>query len=98
MELLDIRNEDGSLTGQVMEREEVHSSGALHGTSHVWLIREKEGGNCDVLLQKGQKIKMLIPAVSIFLLPVIYRRARTIWNLQFENCMRNLGSEQEEIN
>ena len=61
MELLDIRNEDGSLTGQVMEREEVHSSGALHGTSHVWLIREKKGGSCDVLLQKRAKDKDAYP-------------------------------------
>ena len=43
MELLDIRREDGSLTGKVQERSIVHASGSLHGTAHVWIVRPSDG-------------------------------------------------------
>lgn len=52
MELLDIRREDGSLTGEVRERTIVHENGDLHGTSHVWIVRRKENGGWDILMQK----------------------------------------------
>ncbi|MCM1495398.1 MAG: NUDIX domain-containing protein [Bacteroides sp.] len=42
MELLDIRREDGSLTGLTRERTLVHADGTIHGTSHVWIIRRQE--------------------------------------------------------
>ena len=51
MELLDIRDVDGNATGKVRERSMVHMDGDLHGTSHIWVVRENEGG-WDVLLQK----------------------------------------------
>lgn len=51
MELFDIRNTDGSITGETKERELVHRDGDLHGTSHVWIIRKTKGGTFDVLLQ-----------------------------------------------
>ena len=41
-ELLDLRNEDGSLTGEKKERALVHRDGDLHGTSHLWLVRYRK--------------------------------------------------------
>ncbi len=51
MELLDILNEDGSLSGAVQERGVVHREGLLHETVHTWVVR-KNGGSTQVLLQK----------------------------------------------
>jgi 8-oxo-dGTP diphosphatase len=54
MEYLDIRTEDGKVTGEVKERTQVHIDGDIHGTSHVWLVRhtDRENGRFDILLQK----------------------------------------------
>ncbi len=52
MELLDIRREDGSLTGEVKNRELVHRDGDLHGTSHVFIARTTADGQVELLLQK----------------------------------------------
>ena len=52
MELFDILNEDGSKSGIVRERGVTHCEGSLHPTVHIWIVREKEGGGYDVLLQK----------------------------------------------
>ncbi|MCI8597208.1 MAG: NUDIX domain-containing protein [Lachnospiraceae bacterium] len=62
MELIDLRNEDGSLTGKVKERSEIHRDGDLHGTVHVWLIRYREGRqSAEVLLQKRSAHKDSFP-------------------------------------
>lgn len=62
MELIDLRNPDGSLTGEVKERTLVHRDGDLHGTSHVWLARyRKERKSIDVLLQKRSSCKDSFP-------------------------------------
>ena len=42
MELFDILNEDGSKTGVVKERGVAHREGALHGTVHIWIVREND--------------------------------------------------------
>lgn len=52
MELFDVRNGDGSLTGIVTERGVAHSEGRCHGTAHIWIARENEKSGCDILLQK----------------------------------------------
>ena len=52
LELFDILNEDGSKTGIVKERGVSHREGALHGTVHIWIVRENEKSGYDVLLQK----------------------------------------------
>jgi len=56
MELFDVLNQDGSKTGIQKERKEVHKDGDLHGSVHIWLI--KEG---SVLLQKRAKDKDSYP-------------------------------------
>lgn len=51
MEMLDIVNEQGDPTGQVVERRKAHSEGILHRTAHVWILRDR-GDGTEVLLQK----------------------------------------------
>ena len=51
-EYLDIRDSNGKPTGEVKERTLVHRDGDIHGTAHVWLVRYKENGKFDILLQK----------------------------------------------
>lgn len=57
MELFDILNPDGSKTGIVKERGVAHSDGSLHGTSHIWIVRENDKSGYDVLLQKRSAMK-----------------------------------------
>ena len=56
LELFDILAEDGTKTGLVRERGVAHRDGSLHGTVHMWIVREKENGY-DVLLQKRSQTK-----------------------------------------
>ena len=59
MEYLDIRTENGELTGEIKERTQVHTDGDIHGTSHVWLVRytDKNKQKFDILLQKRAATK-----------------------------------------
>lgn len=52
MELFDVRDTDGSPSGIVQERGVVHREGLLHSTVHIWIVRRKESGGYEVLLQK----------------------------------------------
>ena len=61
LELLDIRREDGSLTGEVRERSLVHENGDIHGTSHVWIVRRTKTGEYEVLMQKRSSTKDSFP-------------------------------------
>lgn len=57
LELFDILNPDGTKTGIVRERNVVHRDGSLHGTAHIWIVRENDKSGYDVLLQKRSRIK-----------------------------------------
>ena len=66
MELFDELDSEGNKTGIVKERGVVHEEGALHATSHVWIVRKNgqdidtdagTGQQYDVLLQKRSKNK-----------------------------------------
>lgn len=61
MELLDVRNPDGTKSGIVSERGVVHREGSLHASSHVWVARKKENGRYDLLLQKRSQSKDSFP-------------------------------------
>ena len=52
MELFDIIHEDGTKSGMIQERGVVHREGLLHGTVHIWIVRENDKSGYDVLLQK----------------------------------------------
>ncbi len=57
LELLDILEEDGTPTGEVQERDTAHRLGLRHATVHMWVLREEEDGNVEVLLQKRSQTK-----------------------------------------
>lgn len=57
MELLDIADENGNLTGEVMEREKAHELNLLHWEISVFLINDKK----EVLLQKRAATKKMNP-------------------------------------
>lgn len=57
MELFDVRNPDGSVSGIVRERGVAHSDGSAHATAHVWIVRENGKSGFDVLLQKRSACK-----------------------------------------
>ena len=59
-ELLDIVDETGQPTGEIVDRETAHAKGVLHRTSHVWLARKKNG-KIQILLQKRAKHKSSFP-------------------------------------
>ncbi len=61
MELFDVLNEDGSKSGIVRERGVAHCEGSLHPTVHIWIVREREDGAYDVLLQKRSRQKDSYP-------------------------------------
>jgi len=51
MEILDVVDEDGNPTGQMIERAEAHKKGIRHRTAHVWLLRKSEAA-VELLMQK----------------------------------------------
>ena len=59
-EFLDIVNEDGQPTGEIIDRETAHAKGILHRTSHLWLARRKDG-KVQILLQKRAEHKSSFP-------------------------------------
>ena len=57
MELLDVVDEYGNLTGEVMDREKVHDLNLLHWEVAVFIINDKK----QVLLQKRAATKRFNP-------------------------------------
>lgn len=57
MEYLDVYDEAGRKTGEIVEREEAHRKGILHKVVHVWIINSKN----ELLMQKRSKNKDLNP-------------------------------------
>lgn len=60
MEMLDIVDEEGEPTGDIIERSVAHANGIRHRTSHVWLLRRRPHG-IEVLLQKRSEDKDSFP-------------------------------------
>lgn len=61
MELLDVCDENGELTGVVTERSVAHAAGVMHRTAHIWIVRQGAYGDWDVLLQKRSMGKDSFP-------------------------------------
>ena len=51
LELLDVVDENGMPTGEVVPREKAHELGIRHRTAHVWLVRFR-ASEAEILLQK----------------------------------------------
>lgn len=62
MEYLDIVDESGQPTGEIICREDAHASGVLHRTAHVWVVRPS-GRGYDILLQKRSDTKESFPGM-----------------------------------
>lgn len=60
LELFDIVDENGGPTGETVERTLAHSQGIRHRTSHVWLLRRRQG-RAEILLQKRSRDKDSFP-------------------------------------
>lgn len=60
MEILDIVDAEGNPTGKTVERTVAHRDGIPHRTSHVWLLRRRNGA-VEVLLQKRSLQKDSFP-------------------------------------
>ena len=61
-EYLDIVDESGQPTGEIVSREKAHQKGILHRTAHVWVI-QKTGQGYDILLQKRSEEKDSFPGL-----------------------------------
>ena len=59
-EFLDIVDENGQPTGEIVDRETAHAKGILHRTSHVWIARKRDE-KVQILLQKRAKHKSSFP-------------------------------------
>ena len=62
MEYLDICDEKGQPTGEIVSRPEAHRQGILHRTAHVWVIRKTPAGH-DILLQNRSMQKESFPGL-----------------------------------
>lgn len=60
MEILDIVDEKGIPTGEVVDRKTAHELGIPHRTAHVWIVRKKYG-KTQILLQKRSEEKDSYP-------------------------------------
>ncbi len=60
MELFDICDEQGTPTGDTVERSEAHAKGICHRTAHIWIAKQ-ENGRYKVLLQKRSMDKDSFP-------------------------------------
>ena len=59
-ELIDIVDKNGQPTGEIVDRKYAHLHGIWHRTSHLWLVRKKNGV-VQILLQKRAKDKESFP-------------------------------------
>ncbi|MBR3397104.1 MAG: NUDIX domain-containing protein [Lachnospiraceae bacterium] len=60
MEWLDVVDENGIPVGETVSRDEAHEKGVPHRTSHVWILRMKNG-RLQILLQKRSDEKDSFP-------------------------------------
>lgn len=91
MEYLDIRTENGELTGEIKERTQVHTDGDIHGTSHVWLVRytDKNKKKFDILLQKRAATKDAYAGCYDISSAGIFPQDRIIWNRRCGSWKKN---------
>lgn len=59
-EMFEIMESDGSFTGKLKPRSQVHRDGDLHGAAHIWVYRLVDG-KAEVLLQKRSDDKDSFP-------------------------------------
>lgn len=62
MEYIDIVDEQGNPTGEIVERSIAHSQGIRHRTAHIWIVR-KVNDRYQVLMQKRAMNKEPFPGM-----------------------------------
>ena len=62
MEYLDIVDEIGRPTGEIVPRDSAHKDGIRHRTAHVWVVRKTDAGY-EILLQKRRMEKESFPGL-----------------------------------
>lgn len=60
MEYVDIVDENGNPTGETIDRTVAHRTGTRHRTTHIWIVRRREG-RVQILLQKRARYKDSFP-------------------------------------
>ena len=60
MEYLDIVDEQGQPTGEIISRTLAHTKGIRHRTAHIWIVR-RENEHFQVLMQKRAMSKDSFP-------------------------------------
>ncbi|HBG81583.1 TPA: hydrolase [candidate division CPR2 bacterium] len=58
-DLLEVLDENGNPTGEILPKKEVHQQGKWHRCTHIWLYNSKG----EILLQKRSKIKDVHPGL-----------------------------------
>lgn len=79
LELFDIRDEAGNVTGQVRERTLVHRDGDLHGTAHIWIARRREAGALTCSFRNAAGIRTPIRAAMTSPLQAMSRPETAFW-------------------
>jgi len=57
VEYLDIVDEEGNNTGEIIEKEKAHEKGILHKVAHIWILNQ----NNEILFQKRSSKKSRFP-------------------------------------
>lgn len=72
MELFDVCDETGAVTGKVTERSVAHTAGLMHRTAHIWVVRERavsdgEAVDCKLPETKDtrQKEEIAVDAAAV---------------------------------
>lgn len=61
LELFDVCDETGALTGKVTERSVAHAIGSVHRTVRIWVVRKGPDNRWEILLQKRSAEKESYP-------------------------------------
>ena len=61
MEYIDVIDELGSVTGEIVTRDQAHQKGLFHRASHMWIFRKKNG-KYQVLLQERSATSEVFPS------------------------------------
>ena len=87
-ELFDVLNADGSPTGEVKRRADVHRDGDWHRAFHLWIVARSDSGANEVLFQRRSARKDTWPGRLDIAVGGHYRAGETI-----EDVVREIDEE-----
>jgi len=92
MEFLDIINEDGSPTGKIATRKEIHETGLWHLCIHIWMINSKG----EILIQKRSMEKVTWPGLWDLSVAGHVTAEENAINTAITECWEEIGVKIEE--